>query len=264
MRLAAAQSLRALSAAALRPCPRAPAAAAAFAAARAARIAASRISLASRSGITSGASPPARAVAAAAARQQAAPRAMPSRRSWAEHSSQVGAGRPQHGSQDLAAAGARLSVSSGSHAPSLRASHRIAPLQSNPKEAQVTHSDIELDVDFDTHVLSGHVEVREWLGVPAWLAGCALCLLPLPPLHPLLPLPPLPQLAGLQQPPLFACLLPHACRAPIRTPQHTVAVKADGVGELHLDTREVAVSGVTVNGQRELPCPGCTLGGTPL
>ncbi len=33
------------------------------------------------------------------------------------------------------------------------------PLQSNPKEAQVTHSDIELDVDFDTHVLSGHVEV---------------------------------------------------------------------------------------------------------
>ncbi|PRW45014.1 leukotriene A-4 hydrolase isoform X1 isoform B [Chlorella sorokiniana] len=60
--------------------------------------------------------------------------------------------------------------------------------QSNPKQAQVTHSDIELDVDFDTHVLSGHVE-------------------------------------------------------------HTVAVKEDGVRELQLDTREVAVSGVTVDGQ---------------
>lgn len=60
--------------------------------------------------------------------------------------------------------------------------------QSNPKEAQVTHSDIELDVEFDTHVLSGHVE-------------------------------------------------------------HTVTVKTAGVRELHLDTREVSVSGVTLSGQ---------------
>ncbi|KAL4448420.1 hypothetical protein ABPG75_005639 [Micractinium tetrahymenae] len=60
--------------------------------------------------------------------------------------------------------------------------------QSNFEEAAVTHSDIELDVDFDTHVLSGHVE-------------------------------------------------------------HTVEVKKDGVAELALDTRDVAVSDVTVNGE---------------
>lgn len=36
--------------------------------------------------------------------------------------------------------------------------------------------------------------------------------------------------------------------------QHTVAVKADGVRELHLDTREVEVSGMTVNGQGKRGC----------
>lgn len=41
----------------------------------------------------------------------------------------------------------------------------------------------------------------------------------------------------------------HLCRLHSNLLQHTVAVKADGVRELHLDTREVEVSGVNVNGQ---------------
>ncbi|KAI3426280.1 hypothetical protein D9Q98_008653 [Chlorella vulgaris] len=60
--------------------------------------------------------------------------------------------------------------------------------QSNPHESAVTHSDIELDVDFDSHVLSGYVE-------------------------------------------------------------HTVTVKSDGAGELALDTSDVTVSSITVNGK---------------
>lgn len=50
-------------------------------------------------------------------------------------------------------------------------------------------------------------------------------------------------------------------------PQHTVEVKKDGVAELALDTRDVAVSSVTVNGEGEGPrgrpcCAAPTLGGS--
>lgn len=43
--------------------------------------------------------------------------------------------------------------------------------------------------------------------------------------------------------------------------QHTVTVKTAGVRELHLDTREVSVSGVTLSGQRESLQAGREAGG---
>ncbi|PSC70392.1 Leukotriene A-4 hydrolase isoform A [Micractinium conductrix] len=79
------------------------------------------------------------------------------------------------------------SISSAAMAAPQARAFREHSSQSNPEQAAVTHTDIELDVDFDTHVLSGYLE-------------------------------------------------------------HTVEVKQDGVAELALDTRDVRVSGVAVNG----------------
>lgn len=98
---------------------------------------------------------------------------------------------------------------------------------SNFQDAAVTHSHIELDVDFETRVLSGFVEVgaaspppaARPLSVPRWRGA------------------PRPLKPGAV--PLCALL------------QHTAVVRTDGVAELALDTSQLTIEEITVNGSGE-------------